>query len=140
MFKEHELILEQKGIRPTAMRLMVYEALAGQKVASSLTDLERIFEKSDRVTLYRTLKTFQENKLIHSIDDGTGAPKYALCEDGCECVIERDLHMHFHCRICNDTFCLTNYKIPEITLPDQFLAEETNMVVKGVCAGCKGKN
>jgi Fur family transcriptional regulator, ferric uptake regulator len=139
MIKQLELKLEQRGIRPTAMRLLVLEVLTNQKSATSLSDLERAFEKSDRVTLYRTLKTFQENKLIHSIDDGTGAPKYALCEEGCECVVERDLHMHFHCRICNETICLTNYKIPEIPLPDDFFPEETNMVVKGVCAGCRKK-
>lgn len=136
MIKGLETKLERKGIRPTAMRLLVLEALSSQESATSLSDLEKSFEKSDRVTLYRTLKTFHESKLIHSIDDGTGAPKYALCEEGCECAVERDLHVHFHCRVCNETFCLTKYKIPEIELPGNFTPEEANLVVKGVCAKC----
>ena len=136
MVKELEITLNQKGIRPTAMRLLVLEALLGQETAISLSDLEKVLERSDRVTLFRTLKSFQENGLVHSIDDGTGAPKYALCEDGCECDLERDLHVHFHCRVCNETFCLPKYKIPNIQLPDQFRSEEVNLVVKGVCGKC----
>ena len=136
MIKELEIKLKQKGIRPTAMRLLVLETLSGLEAAVSLSDLEEVFEKSDRVTLYRTLKTFQENGLVHSIDDGTGAPKYALCEEGCECNIEQDLHVHFHCRICRETFCLPKYKIPDIDLPGEFIPEEANLVVKGVCGKC----
>lgn len=136
MLEETERILQKKKLRPTAMRLLVLEALLGQQTATSLSDLEKSFEKSDRVTLFRTLKTFQENGLVHGIDDGTGVPKYALCEEGCECDINRDLHVHFHCRICNETFCLPNYKIPEIDLPKEFRSEEANLVVKGVCGKC----
>ncbi|MGK7392860.1 MAG: Fur family transcriptional regulator [Candidatus Cyclobacteriaceae bacterium M2_1C_046] len=128
--------LTGKNIRPTAMRLLVLKELLNQTTAVSLTDLENLFQKSDRVTLYRTLKTFQENGLVHSIDDGTGATKYALCEDDCECDIERDLHLHFHCTKCQSTYCLQKYKIPAITLPSQFKAEEANLVVKGICSSC----
>ncbi len=118
------------------MRLLVLKALSAQYAAISLSELEKQFEKSDRITLYRTLKTFQENGLVHSIDDGTGAPKYALCEEGCECNIDRDMHVHFHCRICSETFCLPKYKIPEIQLPHAFVGEEANLVVKGICGKC----
>lgn len=126
-----------KNVRPTAMRLLVLEALYNRKSAISLSDLEIVLGKSDRVTLFRTLKTFQGNGLVHSIDDGTGSPKYALCEDGCECIIERDLHLHFHCRVCGETYCLPKYKIPEINLPTNFNGEEANLVVKGVCGNCR---
>ena len=136
MRKEFEIRLTEKNIRPTAMRLLVLETLSGQKTAISLSDIEKTFEKSDRITLYRTLKTFQENSLVHSVDDGTGAPKYALCEEDCKCDIERDLHVHFHCKICNETFCLPKYKIPEISLPEKFISEEANLVIKGICSKC----
>lgn len=118
------------------MRLLVLEVLSEQISAIGLTELEKSFERSDRITLYRTLKTFQENGLVHSIDDGTGAPKYALCEMGCECNINRDLHVHFRCRICMGTFCLPKLKIPTLALPAKFKAEEANLVVKGICGKC----
>lgn len=134
--KDLEIRLSSNNIRPTAMRLLVLEVLNAQQTTVSLSDLENTFEKSDRITLYRTIKTFQEKGLVHSIDDGTGAPKYALCEEGCNCEIERDLHVHFHCRKCGETYCLPKYKIPDIALPEKFIPEEASLVVKGVCGKC----
>lgn len=118
------------------MRLLVLAFLREQTAAASLSDIENAFERSDRITLYRTLKTFLKSGLIHRIDDGTGAPKYALCEEGCECDLNEDLHVHFHCRACNETFCLPRYKIPAITLPEKFQPEEASLVVKGTCGNC----
>ena len=76
-------ILNDHKIKPTAMRMLVLEKLSMQHSAISLTDLEDQFEKSDRTTIYRTLKLFELKGLIHIIDDGTGAPKYARCSSLC---------------------------------------------------------
>ena len=127
--------LTSRNIKPTAMRELVLDILTEQKMAISLSDLEQKFHKSDRVTLYRTLKTFEEKKLIHSIDDGTGAVKYALCKESCQCHPE-ELHVHFFCLKCQHTFCLNDIPIPFIKLPVNFSIENINMVVKGVCANC----
>jgi Fur family ferric uptake transcriptional regulator len=128
--------LQQRHIKPTAMRELVLNVLGEQKSAVTLAELEYQFDKVDKVTLYRTLKTFQENKLIHSIDDGTGAIKYALCQETCECRPE-DLHVHFLCTTCQQTYCLNDIHIPLITLPRDFTLENINMVVKGICSNCK---
>jgi|TARA_R100000479_G_scaffold51000_2_gene23975 Fur family ferric uptake transcriptional regulator len=130
--------LKTKGIRPTAMRSLVYQELAKQDTAVALTDIELAFTKADRTTLYRTVKTFEENGIVHQIDDGTGISKYALCEPGCNCEIENDLHLHFHCSNCDKTVCLTEHKIPQISLPDGYVAEDVNLVVKGICSDCSG--
>jgi len=117
------------------MRELVLDILAEQKMAISLSDLEQKFHKSDKVTLYRTLKTFEEKKLIHSIDDGTGAVKYALCKESCQCHPE-DLHVHFFCLKCQHTFCLSDIPIPSIKLPVNFSVKTVNMVIKGICSSC----
>ena len=135
MSKEFEDKLQDHKIKPTTMRLLVFRELVESGASLSLSDLEDRFEKADRVTLYRTLKTFEENKLIHSIDDGTGAMKYAVCEEGCECD-PHDQHVHFHCVKCGETYCLKNTLIPEIQIPSGFSAHSVNMVFKGVCANC----
>jgi Fur family ferric uptake transcriptional regulator len=128
--------LKNRNIKPTAMRELVLKVLAEQKTAISLADLENKFERADRSTLYRTLKTFEEKKLIHSINDGSGSVKYALCQDSCECHPE-DLHVHFLCTKCNQTFCLHDVSVPEIIIPAMFKLEDVNIVLKGVCANCK---
>lgn len=131
-----EKILERNKIKPTAMRLLVLQFLLNNKTAISLTDVENHFDKSDRTTLYRTLKTFVEKDISHKIDDGTGVTKYALCEENCHCEIGTDLHLHFHCTNCNKTVCITDYKIPTISLPKGYVAEDANLVVKGICDIC----
>ncbi|ADV50793.1 putative transcription regulator [Cellulophaga algicola DSM 14237] len=131
-----EQVLSEKGIRPTAMRILIYNFLEKQKVAVALSDIESDFDKAERTTVYRTLKTFVEKALVHQIEDGTGVSKYALCEVDCKCELDQDLHLHFHCRSCNETVCLTEYKIPHIQLPNGYVAEDVNLVIKGICERC----
>jgi Fur family ferric uptake transcriptional regulator len=133
-----EELFNAKNIRITAMRMLIYKFLAKKQVAVTLSDIENAFEKSDRTTLYRTIKTFEENEIVHQIDDGTGITKYALCEQGCNCEIDTDLHLHFHCKNCNETSCLTDHKIPQIKVPKGFVSENVNLVVKGICDKCSG--
>ncbi|SDS99728.1 MULTISPECIES: Fur family transcriptional regulator [Maribacter] len=135
---EVEKLLESKNIRVTAMRLLIYKLLFENKTAVTLSNIESAFEKADRTTLYRTIKTFEENNIVHQIDDGTGITKYALCEDGCKCDLKNDLHLHFHCNNCNETICLTEHKIPQIKVPKGFVSENVNLVVKGICDKCSG--
>lgn len=137
--KSIESYLETKNIRATAMRLLVFKFLVEKKIAVALSDIEDAFEKADRTTLYRTIKTFDEKGIVHQIDDGTGITKYALCEEGCNCDIKTDLHLHFHCNNCNKTVCLTEHKIPQIKVPNGFVSEDINLVVKGICDKCSGQ-
>lgn len=128
--------LERRKIKPTAMRLIVLDYLNRHQHALSLKDLEDGLESTDKATLFRTLKTFEEHKIIHRIDDGSGAMKYAICSDSCECDYPQDIHVHFYCKICHETQCLPRVKVPPINLPGNFSPEEANVVVKGICDKC----
>ena len=55
---EIEKFFALKDVRVTAMRLLIYKFLADKQVAVTLSDIENAFEKADRTTLYRTIKTF----------------------------------------------------------------------------------
>ncbi|MCB0673532.1 MAG: transcriptional repressor [Saprospiraceae bacterium] len=127
--------LNKRHIKPTAMRILVLQYLMEQDKAVSLQSIENAFEAADKSTLYRTLKTFEKNKLVHTIDDGTKQLKYALCLESCQCETN-DLHYHFHCTTCENTFCLTNQNIPHIELPKNFKMQQANMVIKGHCGDC----
>ena len=128
--------LKQKNVRPTAMRELVLDMLLEQSVALSLSEIEDKFDQADKSTLYRTLKTFEENKVIHSVDDGSGMIKYAVCKDTCSCD-PSELHAHFHCVKCKKTYCLTDVPVPEVGLPHGFTIDYVNLVVKGVCVNCR---
>jgi Fur family ferric uptake transcriptional regulator len=136
MYRDAEKQLERRKVKPTAMRLLVLDYFSKHDHALSLKDLEHGLESTDRVTLFRTLKTFEEHKIIHSIDDGTGSVKYAVCNDTCECDFPQDIHVHFYCKVCNETQCLPRVKVPAIGLPSGFAPQEANVVVKGICEKC----
>lgn len=134
--EELEKRLEERDIKPTAVRLMVLKAmLAHPYRAFSLADLEAALDTVDKSTLSRTLRLFHDNLLIHSIYDGSGSMKYSVCGSGCQCTPDQ-LHVHFHCNRCGQTYCLENISIPSVRLPEGFLLENMNFVLKGVCDKC----
>jgi len=128
--------LTKRGLKPTAMRQLVLEKLLTVNHAIALGDLEIELGRADKSTIYRTLKTFEKALLIHSIEDGSGKTKYAICPDYCDCTIS-ELHSHFYCHSCSYTFCLPSSPIPNISVPVGFKVDQANFIVKGICASCR---
>lgn len=128
-------MLAARQIRPTAIRLLVLRAMAGVDYAVSLVDLEALLPTVDRSSLFRTVTHFLARHLVHAIDDGSGAAKYALCADTCQCA-PSDLHVHFYCERCGRTFCIDNIPIPMVPLPARFVLHGANFVMKGLCDKC----
>lgn len=96
-------ILEQRGIKPTAIRMLVLKAMMETEQAVSLLDLENKLDTVDKSTIFRTITLFVSHHLAHSVDDGTGSLKYAVCDSECTCAV-KDLHTHFYCEYCHKTF------------------------------------
>ncbi len=136
MIKELEQNLKSYLIKPTAMRLLVLDCLLDREATLSLTDLYEAFEKSDRTTLNRLLQVFEENGMVHSIVDGTGVTKYALCSAACNSGNHDNAYIHFHCDQCGKNYCLPKFKIPSYELPEKFSKREVILVVKGKYADC----
>lgn len=133
-----EQSLDNAGVRVTAVRLLIWKTIRnGFHDAFSLADLETVLPTVDRSTLFRNLSVLTEAHLLHEIDDGSGSQKYCVChlDDTRHC----QGHIHLTCRICHRTYCLTNVKIPPVPLPEGFVQEETEYVVKGICKECSTK-
>ena len=130
-------MLMAKQITPTPMRVMVLEFLLKQTAAISLNNLENAFQYSDRTTLYRTLKTFEEKGMIHDIKDGNELTKYALCQEECKNGVHYDIHIHFYCIVCKELICLPKENLPQIQLPADFELQEVSFVARGICDTCK---
>ena len=71
--KKYLDMLARRDIPPTAIRLLVLDAMMQAKQSVSLADLDNMLDTVDKSTIYRTLTLFLGHHLIHSIDDGTGA-------------------------------------------------------------------
>ena len=131
----YEKKLEERGIRVTAVRLLILNAMLNYPNAFSLADMEEKLDTVDKSTLFRTISLFHEKLLIHSIDDGSGSIKYSVCSSDCTCSLN-DLHVHFFCTRCKKTFCLESIHIPPVQMPKDFLLESVNFVLKGLCSHC----
>ena len=110
---------------------------AGRSV--SLLDLENMLDTIDKSSIFRTITLFLSHHLVHSIDDGTGSFKYAVCSASCSCEVN-DLHTHFHCESCNKTFCFQNIPTPVVQVPEGFTLNSINYVLKGLCPECAAKD
>lgn len=131
-------MLIKRNVKPTAIRLLVLKSMLQAKQAVSLLDLENQLDTVDKSTLFRTITLFLGHSLIHSIDDGSGSLKYAVCNNSCNCLLE-DLHTHFYCENCHKTFCIRNIPIPMVELPEKFTLQSINYVLKGLCPECSEK-
>jgi len=129
-------ILKAKNLRLTPIREKVLSLLLSSEKAIANKDIEMAFDYLDRITLYRTLKSFEEKGIIHKIEDGTGVAKYAVCVDDCQEGHHHDEHVHFHCNDCGDTFCVEEVAIPKIQTPKKHKVETTSIVLNGTCESC----
>jgi len=137
--KEINNLLKRYNLRVTAVRKSVLNLFTDHlKKGLSHNFIEKALNNSDRVTLYRTLKSFEEKGLIHEANDGSGTIKYALCSSACNHLQHFDNHAHFYCNNCNETFCLDNTRL-EFSAPNGFQLTETQIVMKGLCNNCAVK-
>lgn len=128
-------ILNAKGIRPTATRLLVYDTLAARRHPTTLRQLADELDDVDRSTVFRTLTLLLDAGLIHAIEDGEGVTMYEVCQGHGHCTPDEH-HVHFFCTECHRTYCLRSTHIPSIELPEGFVLQGINYLVKGVCPSC----
>ena len=88
--------LNLRNVKPTAIRLLILRTMMEMNRAVSQPDLEEKLQTVDKSTIFRTISLFLDRHLIHAIDDGSGALKYAVCSDDCTCSVS-DQHVHFYC-------------------------------------------
>ena len=134
--KNDSEILSMHGIKPTANRLLIFEAMKKMGHTFSLNDMEEELLMMDKSTIFRTLVLFLEQHLIHSVDDGSGSLKYCVCHNDGDCLPE-EFHCHFYCEKCCQTFCLEEVRAPVVNAPEGYSVREVNYLLKGICPNCK---
>lgn len=131
--------LSHHGLRLTPVRKAVLRRLLAAPYALSSHDLEQqLGPDTDRITLYRTLRTFEQKGVIHRVIDNTDIIRYAACApDACTEHAHHDDHVHFKCTACQHTYCLEQVPIPVVALPTGFRATSRDYLMSGVCQQCQ---
>jgi Fur family ferric uptake transcriptional regulator len=132
-------ILRRKGLSVTDSRKKILTLFLTSHDALAHGDIEKkAGEKFDRVTVYRTLQTFEEKGIVHTIPTAENTVLYALCKD-CTEGHHHDDHVHFVCSVCDSTICLDSIVSPNITLPQGYQVHHTQVLIHGVCQDCSSK-
>ena len=130
-------ILRRRHLSVTDSRRKILSLFLNSHDALTHGDIEsKAGEKFDRVTVYRTLQTFVEKGIIHTIPTSDNSIRYALCKD-CEEGHHHDDHVHFVCSNCERTICLDDVVSPQINLPQGYHAQNIQVLIYGVCRDCQ---
>ena len=131
-------LLKRNQLSITDSRAKILELFLQQQGALAHADIEKKSGAGfDRVTVYRTLQTFVEKGIIHTIPTADNSILYALCKDECTEGHHHDHHVHFVCSKCSNTICLEDITVPEVKLPGGYEATQVEVVVNGICKDCK---
>ena len=104
---EIESRLQKAGIRPTAVRILIMDALGKLDRPISSLELEMRLDTVDRSSISRTLALLLDKGLAH-----------------------------FHCVRCGKTVCLPDQGLYIPQLPAGYVATTANFVITGLCPEC----
>lgn len=132
------IILSQHCLSKTSFRKKLIELFYMSKYSLSIDEIiNNLSYKVDKVSIYRALNAFEENGLIHKVPDKDNLIRYALCQS--ECSAEKHLHNHAHllCNLCNETYCLNDFKIPIVNEYKGFIINNSKIILEGCCIDCQ---
>ena len=131
-------ILKRNHLSVTHIRLAIIDLLLKSEGGLTHGDFDHFIRgKVDRTTIYRSLQTFSEKGIVHTIPTADDTIRYALCGDSCTEGHHMDNHIHFSCESCGKNYCLDAISIPPVRLPKGFSVHKKDLVISGICASCK---
>jgi Fur family ferric uptake transcriptional regulator len=133
-------LLQSAALRRTGTRMQVLEALqaAGQPVTAAEV-LERLGQ-ADRVTIYRTLNTLADKRIVHRVQGDDRVWRFAL---GASQQHEHH-HVHFECDTCGTVECLESAPIPDdlsrtLKVDRRYRVSSADVTLHGTCPDCTDK-
>jgi Fur family transcriptional regulator, ferric uptake regulator len=128
-------LLGEKNLSRTPCRVGVLKTLLESGSALSETEIRnKLSYGFDRTTIYRTLRSFLDQEVIHSIALEGGEVRYAITlnKQG----ITRHFHAHFFCGSCNNVYCLPKPEFTPPQMPEGFQASDYDLIINGRCKNC----
>lgn len=139
MLEAHKFkkLLEEHNLRKTPARVAILKLFHDKHHAISHSHIkDKLLNTFDRVTIYRTLNSFEEKGLVHKVFDESGIGKYALCQKNCTEHEHHDDHVHFSCTRCGNIYCINELQIPKVTIPSSFKTKNIYLIAEGICKNC----
>lgn len=85
----------------------------------------------DRTSIFRTLKLFARKKIIHRVPSTDGITRYLLQQ------ASATVHTSFICSSCRKVVPLKTLVLPEVELPKDFMQQNMEIVIDGLCNACR---
>ncbi len=134
---EPAVILSNHNLKKTAFREKLLSVfMSNSERALSNSEIELALGEHDRITLYRTLKSFEKAGIIHQASNHQNIVQYAICHSDCNMHNHNDDHIHFSCESCGTTSCLNDISSEVLKLPKGYKIKEITLSVTGVCPQC----
>ncbi len=135
MQEEVFALLGDKNLSRTPCRVEMLKILLESGSALPETEIRsKLPQHFDRTTVYRTLRSFLEQDVIHSIPLEGGDVRYAVTRNK-----ERkssQFHAHFYCESCSSVYCLSRARFEPPEMPEGFVAAGYDVLVNGKCRKC----
>ncbi|GHU80411.1 hypothetical protein FACS1894145_6770 [Bacteroidia bacterium] len=128
-------LLKSKGLKKTAQRIMLINILQAKGISQSENEIKvNMGAMYDRITFYRTVQKLIEMNIIHRIAVDNVTVRYALNDQ--DEVKNSQNPVRFFCKECHSTYYLENSPIPDFQLPDGYVAQGYEVLIKGICDAC----
>lgn len=133
-------ILLLHHLRKTPSRLAIVQHLLVSDFPQSESEIHvKMQDAYDRITFYRSIQTLMEAGVVHRIVADNTTVRYALNQCSQHLHEHHNDHVHFYCKQCGRVECLKEVAIQQYELPDGFLKQECDVVIKGLCRKCATK-
>jgi len=129
-----EIILREKGIKPSYQRKKIYEYMLDNKNHPTVNDIYSILVKDiptlSKATVYNTMNLFSEMDLVNILPLDGSESRFDLAD--------QETHAHFKCDVCKSVYDV-NVDIPWSDVDnelDGFKIHKSNINFTGICGKC----
>ena len=136
MSPESISLLKKYQINITRPRALILDAFMH---ANRSLDQQYFLQKAEygfnRTTIFRTLKTLTEKKIIYRVS-ADGSSKYIYLQD----VVDHSRmseHSSFVCTSCGKAIPIDTVDVPKLKIPKGFTKQEIEIIIRGICPTCK---
>ena len=128
-------ILKQYAQRTTNGRVALLELLMDSPKAFALSEIEKRLSISiDRVTIYRTLHTFEAIGLVIKVVDHNGICLYMANPESHS---NLNMHPHLRCKECGKVVCLPCLPKEYLDRLEKYEIDEMYFLMEGTCPECE---